>query len=70
MSVLEHARGGITSSSSSPSEDEYINALEASVNELQGMISDLVDDCRSSIEAIMHEVRELSAKLNLTIQAK
>ena len=45
-----------------------INTLEASVNELQGTIGD-VDNCRSSIEAIRHEMGELSAKLNLTIRA-
>ena len=69
MSALEHARGGITSSSSSPREDVGINALEASVNKLQGTIGDVVDDCRSSVEAIRHEMGELSAKLNFTIRA-
>ena len=68
-SALEHAIGGITSSSSSPREDESINALEASVNELQGIINDVVDDFRSSFEAIRHKVGELSVKLNLTIGA-
>ena len=46
-----------------------INSLEASVNELQGTIEDVVNDCRSSVEAIQHEMGELSAKLNLTIRA-
>ena len=46
-----------------------INALEASVNELQGTIGDVVDDCRSLVETIRHEMGELSAKLNLTIRA-
>ena len=69
VSALELTRRGITSSSSSPHEDGYINALEVSMNELQGIISDVVDDCHSSIEAIRHEVGELSRKLNLTIQA-
>ena len=61
MSTLEHARGGITSSSSSHREDGRINALEASVNKLQGMINDVVYD--------KHEVEELSARLNITIWA-
>ena len=68
MNALEHTRGGITSSSSSPHEDVRINALEASVNELQGAIEDVVDDYCSSVEAIRHEMGELSAKLNLTIR--
>ena len=38
------------------------------MNELQWTINDVVGDCRSSIEAIWHEVRELSAKLNLNIR--
>ena len=33
-----------------------INALEASVNELQGMIGDVVDDYCSSVKAIRHEM--------------
>ena len=69
VSVLHHARRGITSSSSSSRGDECIDALETLVNKLQGTISDVVDDCRSSVEAIRHEVGELSAKLNLSIQA-
>ena len=69
MSAFEHTRGGITSSSSSPREEGCINALEVSMNELQGMYEDVVVDCRSSIEAIRHEIGELNAKLNLTIRA-
>ena len=64
MSALE----GISSSSSSPRGDRHIDALEALVNELQGTISDIVDDCSNSMKAIRHEVGELSAKLNLIIQ--
>ena len=69
MSALEHARRCITSSSTSPYKDGRINALEASANELQGTIEDVVDDCRSYVEAIWHEMGELSTKLNLTILA-
>ena len=68
MSALEHTRGGITSSSSSPREDRHINTLKASINELQGTISDVVNDCCSFVEAIRHEVGELSAKLNFMIR--
>ena len=39
------------------------------VNELQGKISYIVDDCRSFVETIRHKVGELSTKLNLTIRA-
>ena len=39
------------------------------MNKLQETISDVVDDCSSSIETIKNEVDELSVKLNLTIQA-
>ena len=69
MCVLKHARWGITSSSNSPHRDGHVDALEASVNKLQGIISDIIDDCRSSVEAISHEVGELRAKLILTIRA-
>ena len=68
VSALEYIRKGITSSFSSSHEDGCFNALEAYVKELQGMISDVVDDCRSSMEAIRHEVGKLSAELNLTIR--
>ena len=69
MSTFEHARWGITSLSSSLCEDGRINVLKASVNKLQGMISDVVNDCCGSVKAIRHEVGELSTKLNLTIRA-
>ena len=38
------------------------------MNELQGTVNDVVNDCCSSIKTIKHEVRELSAKLSLTIR--
>ena len=45
-----------------------INTLEESMNELQRTIRDVVDDCCSSVEAIQHEMRELSTKLNFTMR--
>ena len=69
VSALEHAHVGITRSFSLPFEDGCISTLEALVHELQGTNGDVVDDCRSSVETIKHEMGELSAKLNLTIRA-
>ena len=39
------------------------------MNELQGAINDMVDDFHNSVEAIRHEVGELSEKLNFVIRA-
>ena len=38
------------------------------MNEIQGMISDVIDDCHSSVKEIKHKVGELSTKPNLIIQ--
>ena len=62
MIALEHARGGITSSSSSPCGDKRVDALKASVNELQGTINNVVDDCCSFVKVIGHEEGRVKCK--------
>ena len=46
-----------------------MNALENLVQELQGTVADMTEDCRSSVGTLKNELIEINTKLNLTMCA-
>ncbi|PON55573.1 hypothetical protein PanWU01x14_187530, partial [Parasponia andersonii] len=62
-------KGGSPSPSGPSLGDECVENLETSVNNLQGMIIDMVENCQEAIGALRHEIKEINPKLILTIRA-
>ncbi|PON86783.1 hypothetical protein TorRG33x02_174320 [Trema orientale] len=60
-------RGGSPSLSSSPLGDECAENFKTSVNNLQGTVNDMAENCQRVISALRHETDEINTKLNLTI---
>ncbi|PON36933.1 hypothetical protein PanWU01x14_324280 [Parasponia andersonii] len=60
-------RGSSPSPSSPPLGDECVENLEISVNNLQGMVNDMVENYQGIIGALRHEIEEINTKFNLAI---